>query len=393
MRLIPHAYEGDEGNMPTFTPLFLQGLDDFSVVRVMDWMRTNNSLASLWADRITTTYYTQGQDHTTSSQHGVAWEYAYELANELDSDLWITIPHKASDNYMDQLATLLLNNLESGRKLYVEFSNEMWNGIFDQFDYIVDNAPSHPNGYVSTALAAIGAAGTNHPKKDAYMMGRAFNRFYDIWTGNTSRLVRVGAFQTANAGATNTSLDYLFNTLNATWGTDGLPDVVAITGYTRGITAAQHAIWNADPGSVTAAAVIAFIESRQSERDDWLTDTKGYADSYGGGLPIVAYEAGQHLTTYNNGTWDYNQAVYDAQIHADMYDLYYTIFDQLTSLADCQLFMAYTYVGLREQLSGSWGHLEQLSDLNAADLKATAPKYKALVDYLPSGDIRGVTIN
>jgi hypothetical protein len=296
MRLIPHAYEGDEGNMPIFTPLFLQGLAPFKAIRLMDWPRINNSPGSLWADRITTTYYTQGQDHSTSTTHGVAWEYAYELANELNADLWICIPHQASDNYIQQLANLLKDNLETNLKVYVEFSNEMWNSIFDQYTYVINNAPGHPNGYVSTALAAIGAAGTNHPKKDAYMMARAFNLFWDEWTGSTGRLVRVAAVQTAWAGNTNVILNYIFNTLNATWGSDCFPDVVAVTGYTRGITADQHAIWNADPGSVTAAAVVAFIEGRQSERDDWLTDTKGHADNYGGGLPVVAYEAGQHLT-------------------------------------------------------------------------------------------------
>jgi hypothetical protein len=65
-----------------------------------------------------------------------------------------------------------------------------------------------------------------------------------------------------------------------------------------------------------------------------------------------------------------------------MYDLYFVIFNQLVSLTDCQLFMAYNYVDVREDLNGSWGHIEQLSDLNAADLKATAPKYKALLDYI-----------
>src|SRR4029450_936985 len=57
----------------------------------------------------------------------MAWEYAIQFWNETDKDAWVNIPFPADDNYVFQLATLLKNNLEPGRKLYVEFSNELWN--------------------------------------------------------------------------------------------------------------------------------------------------------------------------------------------------------------------------------------------------------------------------
>jgi len=62
----------------------------------------------------------------------VPWEVHALYANELDCDLWINIPHLTDDVYVRSLARLLKNTLEPGRKLIVEYSNEIWNEGFPQ---------------------------------------------------------------------------------------------------------------------------------------------------------------------------------------------------------------------------------------------------------------------
>jgi hypothetical protein len=206
MRIIPAAYEGDEGNMPTFDTLYKQGLENFEVLRFMDFTWTNNSTQSLWADRPTTTYFTQGRVAV-----GVAWEYAIQLVNELDTNIWINIPENASDNYIDQLATLLLSDLEAGRNVYIEYSNETWNTSFSVYDYLAAFAPGHPNAYVSTALENDCS---NQPQRIAYMADRVFTRFNTVWSGQTNRLIRVLAGQRSNSWYIEQGLNYIYNTLS-----------------------------------------------------------------------------------------------------------------------------------------------------------------------------------
>jgi hypothetical protein len=71
-----------------------------------------------------------------------------------------------------------------------------------------------------------------------------------------------------------------------------------------------------------------------------------------------------------------------------MYDMYMTNFTtHVDPAVNCQLFMAFSYVGQRESKYGSWGHLESLDQLNQ-NLMQVAPKYQALLDAnIPKSDI------
>ena len=135
----------------TFTSQIKTGLSKVSVLRVMDLTNTNANETVNWADRT----LPAGRQFRFFNGYkaGAAWEYAVQLANETNRDLWICIPAMASGNsptqtgsYIYKLAQLIRNGsdgvqpyangytgtktypgLASGRKLYVEFSNEVWN--------------------------------------------------------------------------------------------------------------------------------------------------------------------------------------------------------------------------------------------------------------------------
>ena len=68
---------------------------------------------------------------------GVPWEVEIQLANAVGADPWFSIPHIADNNYITQLATLAHNTLNKSQQVYVEFSNEVWNGGFRQYTYAV----------------------------------------------------------------------------------------------------------------------------------------------------------------------------------------------------------------------------------------------------------------
>ena len=64
-------------------------------------------------------------------------EIAVQLANAVSADAWMNVPVMADDNFIRQMATLVHNQLGSTQKIYVEFSNEVWNSSFSQFKYAV----------------------------------------------------------------------------------------------------------------------------------------------------------------------------------------------------------------------------------------------------------------
>ena len=130
---------------PTFSQKFLDHLKRFSTLRFMDWHSTNNNSDSLWANRTRPSSITQATDH------GIAWEYVLELANVLQKDVWINIPHRANDEYVTELAQLFKTQLNPAIKIYTEYSNEVWNWQFGQAQWNLAQAKAEgaANGAVN----------------------------------------------------------------------------------------------------------------------------------------------------------------------------------------------------------------------------------------------------
>ncbi len=104
-----------------FNPDFLRRLEGFEALRFMDWMETNDSEQSGWADRPRVTDYTY-------SLRGVPAEVMLDLANLLGADAWFNMPHLADDDYIRRFATLVRNGLWTDLTAYVEFPTKSGTG-------------------------------------------------------------------------------------------------------------------------------------------------------------------------------------------------------------------------------------------------------------------------
>jgi hypothetical protein len=125
LKVIRPGYDANAA--PLFTKAFLDHIARFKTVRLMDWLRTNNNTVTSWATRTT-------PDNTHfASPSGVPWEHIVALANQANKDIWINIPLRADDDYVAQLAKLLKSSLNPTNKIYIEYSNELWNYSFSQF--------------------------------------------------------------------------------------------------------------------------------------------------------------------------------------------------------------------------------------------------------------------
>ena len=125
-----------------FTKQIKTLLSKFSVIRFLDWELANGSNDSLWEDRTPVDYYSGSFMNTRKRNQ--TWETMIQLCNETNSDAWINVPVKATDDYIRHLALLWKEQLNPNLKVYVEFSNEMWNSSpgFTQFGTNIDAALS-----------------------------------------------------------------------------------------------------------------------------------------------------------------------------------------------------------------------------------------------------------
>ncbi len=145
-------------NPPLFTRPFLEHIDRFNTLRFMDWLRTNNNSIKYWSERSKT----DRTHHTTD--RGVPWEHIIELANQTNKNIWINIPISANDDYVKQLARLLHNKLNRNIQIYIEYSNEIWNGQFNQHSINFDMAEKEIRTTPNSPLAYDG-------KRDRWTVG------------------------------------------------------------------------------------------------------------------------------------------------------------------------------------------------------------------------------
>ncbi|MHA6346809.1 calcium-binding protein [Roseivivax sp. CAU 1761] len=162
-----------------FNPEWLARIEDLRVVRFMDWMLTNGSPVESWADRPRLGDYTW-------SAWGVPLPVMIALANRIGADPWFTLPHRADDAYVRRFAEAVRDGLDPRLKAYVEYSNEVWNGIFPQHAWAQAQAETR-----------WGTAGDGF----AQFYGLRAAEIMDIWsevfgTEAPRRLVRVIAVHT-----------------------------------------------------------------------------------------------------------------------------------------------------------------------------------------------------
>lgn len=170
IHLIRPGYPADTTQM--FTREFLTQLAPFTTVRLMDYLRTNETNVKTWAERARPT------DALQSSGKGACYEYAIALANQAGKDLWINIPDQADDEYIKQLAILLHRSLRPERRVYLEYSNEVWNFSMQQAGR-------------NLAAAKAEVAGGTGGKASLSDEGKDTNEYYWAWKRVAKRLVEI----------------------------------------------------------------------------------------------------------------------------------------------------------------------------------------------------------
>ena len=346
----------------TFTDEFLDFVKDFQVIRFMDWLRTNNSTVEKWEERAKYNYYTQAQDE------GVAWEYIVELCNLLEKDMWINIPHQADDDYIMQLAGFLKSHVNPDLKIYIEYSNEVWNSIFSQNDYCAQKAYD------------LGYSGPAWERAWKYTIKRSsdiFSIFESVFT-NDERLVKIIPSQAANSWLSNQLLTYfndpLYNPNQIS------TDALAIAPYFAGGVANQI-ISEGLENTITVEEIVNRMENSLDESYGYIENSKEVADKYN--LELIVYEGGQHLvgTSGNENNTILTQKLNQANHHPGLQDVYCQYIDYWYNRAG-GLFCHFSSHGSYSKW-GSWGVKETMEDFEN-------PKYLALKNCVFNDNILSI---
>ncbi len=341
-----------------FHPLFLQRLQPFHCLRFMDWGAMNGSPLAAWTNRTTPGYYTQ------ANPNGVALEHMIQLCNTLQKDAWICVPHLADDNYVQQTAQLLRDNLIPYLKIYIEYSNETWNGQFPQTAYVQIQGV---NRNLDTNAYTAGQ------KFVALRSAQIWNIFSQAFgSAASTRLVKVLATQSANIAVTEARLAGLMDpNLNPT---AVMPDALAIAPYFGTAFTPANLPPNAPYPTVDFVLTNLAVQSIAAQQYQ-VSAQKAIADAYG--WLVVGYEGGQTFQGINGAENDTNLTAILTAANRDprMFDRY-TEYLNLLRAQGMSLFENFAYCSAWSKW-GSWGSLEyQDQPTNQA------PKYAALVQWI-----------
>jgi len=80
---------------------------------------------------------------------GLPYEVIVELANVTQSNVWINVPHNATEYYVSDMAKYFNESLNKDSKVFLELSNEVWNGAFASQKYFIGLANHRQEQYVS----------------------------------------------------------------------------------------------------------------------------------------------------------------------------------------------------------------------------------------------------
>ncbi|MGF1536827.1 MAG: cellulose-binding protein [Elainellaceae cyanobacterium] len=267
IRVVPAEYESTFEQAP-FNPAFLEKTQPYSVLRFMDWMGTNNSEQGDWAER-------PKPSDATYAHRGVPVEVMVDLANRLERSPWFTMPHQATDTYVQEFARYVRQQLNPDLPIYVEFSNEVWNGQFDQQRYVVEQGRQLDVDEDDFARGRL-------------WFGQRTAEVLQIWDevfdSDSDRIVGVLGAQAANPWTAKKSLEYL---------------------RSAGLSNAE--------GGIDAIAIAPYIglplnrDSVQAELERWIAEGKDAAldrlfeEIITGGVLSEGYEGGGAAADFRLG--------------------------------------------------------------------------------------------
>ena len=95
------------------TENFVNFISQFSTIRFMDLSHTNGSPVKEWNDS------TRADQDSQASANGISPDLLTKLITRTGRNAWVNVPHLASDDYVQKLASYLKTNIPTKRTIFV----------------------------------------------------------------------------------------------------------------------------------------------------------------------------------------------------------------------------------------------------------------------------------
>ena len=333
-----------------FHPSFVDRIGRYRVIRFMNWMlgqNNNNIMQTHWAERPT-------PEDAQWSHRGVPVEIMVELANQMQADPWFTIPHLADDDYVRHFAETVAELLDPELKVYVEHSNEVWNGGYPQALYAQQRG------------LALGLSTNPGEARVRYHALRS-RQIFDIFERALprARLVRVLGSHVASTATTTTALTFRDTAAHV--------DAIAIAPYFGILPNDLARVRGMTPEQLMRDLETNSIPSVMNQVRQQVAIGGRYR------LPVIAYEGGQHLVTSGGGSLQGDSALeslFDAVNRDLRLGPLYSRYLQAWSDAGGGLFVHYTNCNGYGRF-GRFGSLEYIDQQ-----RDQAPKFDALQRWI-----------
>ncbi|XP_062593211.1 uncharacterized protein LOC134254684, partial [Saccostrea cucullata] len=357
LRVILPGFEGRHEHFPYY-PLFLESLVRYSEFRYMDFLHTNGHTPepTTWDKRKLTTFHTQG------GTEGGALEYAILLSNMLGASPWFNMPHAADDNFVRQFAKKVKQTLRPDLRVYVEYSNEVWNGIFRQNRYASEMG--HSLGLDSGWKAAF-----KYYNKRSHEMAQIWREIYGV----SDKLVLTWAWQTGYQDYTRQAIEDLGTRLNDF-------TALAITGYfTCDLTSKHISSIPTMTYNEVSSLCTNYIQNKTRSSFSYFV---GLAKAHN--VHLLMYEGGQHIVEHapqheqiTNKLMDINRNDVMETLDLNLLNVWNdVVMKHSTSVGG--LFNYFSSCGQYSKY-GSWGMLEY-----TGQSYSSAPKYRAVQKFISS---------
>ncbi|SJM94856.1 PA14 domain-containing protein [Crenothrix polyspora] len=367
-------------NNRLFHPLFLRSLVNYRAFRFMDPFSTNvvdsnqKQLVN-WTDRATPS------KARWADQAGIPAEIAITLSNQMKTDAWVNMPHRASDDYIRQFAKLTRQQLNPTRHVYVEYANEIWNTAFSAGSWVEQQALS------------LWPGGSDSPyTKRTNWYGKRTAEMCDIWKaewkGEENRVTCVLSGQSANTWTAKAALDCSLWAAGKPCQAHGI-EAISMAPYFGNYLGSPTNEAEVTAWTTASDGGLGKLFAELSSGGQISTSPAGgalaqaslwmqqYADvASTRKLRLLAYEGGQHLVGVGNVI--NNAALTNLFIAANrdprMGDMYSQYLKNWRTITGGDLFINFSSMGQYGRY-GSWGVLENMT-------QTSTPKYDALIKHI-----------
>jgi len=371
IRVVKAEQESQLAAGAVFNPTFLSVLQNFRVLRGVQWLEIDNDGGTLtnWAQR------PQMTDGGYGGPNGTPIEALIQLCNATGADCWLNVPHTANNDYITQMATLAHTMLGTSQKVYLEFSNEVWNSGYAQSVYAT-----------AQGQAMWPTAGAGADYRDSWY-GMRVAQTCDIWKStwgtDSARVVCIMSGQAANSWIVTQELKCSLwtGTGNAPCADHGI-GVVAVAPYfsESGQTAAA---WTAAADGGLASLFQALNNTELPLVSSWESALKTALAPFN--IPYITYEGGQSLVAFPQ--YQSGSAVANLFIAANrdprMTDVYTTALNNWKANGG-QMYVIYADV-YQVGAYGEWGALESTWD-TVTPLASAPPKWQAIQNFITANN-------